>query len=383
MTDLGVELHPGQRPLIILIFALLVGGCSRDEPGQKPVAKVVHRESPQKATSPPKPRPAIKQVTRLNRQSQLIAQLGDVQGTVKLKSRPRDVVHPAGAAEKLFLGSQLDTEKKGRVELAIRNLGTVALEEESRLVISPVTGNGAVLVRGALRLSAPHPNHGKPKSYLHTTAVAVWTHKGGQALIAVAEDGQVWVAAVSEPLTYIDIEGHQHLLPPRMQITFASDGKPGQAERFVQKKSLPKQPLNKWFATSALAPADRPSAVDKMLLQAEKRADRLTLDVKRLLELMSLNQKISAERKQLMDQNQAPASSPSNTRFEQLSVRLLEQAKEMVDLKEKGLLQMQRIIALIELARYLRPKNADVKRRILSLNARLQSMKDQLPPLFE
>jgi hypothetical protein len=136
--------------------------------------------------------------------------------------------------------------------------------------------------------------------------------------------------------------------------------------------------LRSWLAKAAEQPLQAGPWSKELLDSAGRVAKRLELDVERLLELMELNRKASAARKESSADGEA-----DDEQLAKLTANLTEQAVEMTDLQVKGILQVHRIIALLGLVRSATDDGDKAHERIAELEAKLDELAGRLPPLFE
>ncbi|MCP4599703.1 MAG: hypothetical protein GY847_04050 [Proteobacteria bacterium] len=386
-------------PVVFLLFIAALTACGKDRAEKETKNRAFHRGLPVKSQKRPNTKQIKINATPAGRRELFAAEIRSVKGNVESRSQHLQGMHPAVGSEKLFGGAVVDTGSNGKAMLALRGMGEATLDQNSRMIISRYTRSGAVLVCGGLLLEClPDDKTKKTKRYLHTPAVAILTTGSARILIAVADSGQTRIGALAGQVSYVDIQGQPRTLSAGKQITIDADGSPGKTESLMPVKVPAEQYYREWIEKSAPARSERPALADSALKRTEKIARRLELDVDRLIELMNLNKKVSEERRGI-DENEKGVPG----RREKLTALLIEQAREMVDLKEKGMLQIQRLVALAELAdgpltgdRGVEKRRVEKRRvgerrvgerrarkRIISLNRRLEAMRQRLPPLFD
>ncbi|MCP4678396.1 MAG: hypothetical protein GY854_23360 [Deltaproteobacteria bacterium] len=328
------------------ILTICVLGCGGEEPREEE-KKAVRRAAPTKKQGRPEPKRVKVKATPLAKGELFAAQIGKVSGAVKVRSYALDGTRGAKNQDQLFGGGTVTTGSDGGVVLAVRDVGTAVLGKETHLIISPYSGSGAVLVRGNLSLAGPPKTVKKSPGYLHTPATAVLAKVGAKATVSVADDGRTQVIVLTGEVVCIDLEDKQRKLSKGEESTFDATKEPN-------------------------------AALDAMLTRAEKVANRLELDVGRLVELMEQNKKASAERSSI-----TKGEVGAEAKIRDVTSRLVEQSREMVEHREKGMLQIQRIVALTELVTLHKPMDSSLKDRTATLRDRLEAMKTKLPPLFD
>ncbi len=308
---------------------------------------------------------------------QFAAEIGAVQGIVKLRAHSLQDIRTARRADKMFGGGVLQTGADGEAILVARRVGGLVVSPSTRLTVPLYTSSGSILVRGSLLLDGVHVKKSQRPAYLHCPPVAIRAAEGAKAAVAVGENGRTRIAVLLGSVQALDTLGHPRTISRGEAILYRLDSEAGKLEKMEPRNFSPNQ-LSKWLTGQTLRPTERPSTAAAMLSRAEKTANRLELDVERLAELMQLNRQSAAERKNLNPKDDGAAK-----KLVLLNARFAEQAREMVDLRLKGELQISSIVAHTERARLLTPDNTGINRRIASLDRRLETMSKQLPPLFD
>ena len=326
------------------------------------------------------------------------AQVGEIKGQVKIKPKADGEIAPAKTGDKLYGGGYVETAAGGKVELVIREIGNVTLDENGRLLMSPYTRCGAVLAKGGLYLKGAKYARNNNPCFLHTAQTAIMA-PGQSAVVEAADNGHVYLGAPTGAVTYVDIDGERKELDGGKEMLHTGGGEAGKAEPFKKLKGEQLEGhYREWRKETVVDTDSVGEVVDLMLKRAEKVAVKLDSGVDRLIELKELNKKLNRERRLLTGADEADSASADGGppdggnkekeaedigRSRVITATLVEQAKEMIDLQETGSLQIHRVIALYERASGLSGENAEIKKRVDDIYKKLEAMKEKLPQLFE
>jgi hypothetical protein len=360
----------------LAVPALPLGSCQSCDSGagdRQAAAAGPRKASP--AARPPrpvKPRQAGKAHGTLKEELSTIS-VKTVSGEVTLVPQAGEAARPAREGDEILGGGEIVVGVDGSASVVVREVGHLALAPGSVLVVPAHSLCGAILVEGAALTAGPARERRDPRCYLHTAGGAL-LHPRAKAIIAAAPSGKVRIAATDGAVRVVLPTGepieirqdHQVVLDPRQGLV-------GQPAPFVRDDGPAERTFDGWLKAEAFGGA---AQAGWMLDEAGRHAERLALDVERLVELMTLNREASAQRRAL---SLRPA--PDGGQAEELTEQLARQAEELVMLKDKGMLLINRVLALVELTRRHAP--AAKPERVATILAGLDKLAADLPPLFE
>jgi len=358
----------------VLTLSLALAGCGGDKQEGapearkgKPTTKVKHDRRPE----------ARGRGAKRTDEELFTARIESLQGEVKVRERNEAPFTGAVKGSVAYGGGEIVTGQGGTATVSIREVGTLTLDEGTLLVIPRYAECGAILVAGTALLEGSRRAPPRQRCFVHTPSTAVWSQRN-RALIAVARDGKTAFGTIEGASTYTDLLGNHAELASGKRLVFDDTGAAGGETKLNPGDGPPEQALRPWLAEKAEGPGKADPWAKQMLDTASRISKRLELDVERLVELMELNRKASEERKSLdaTDTDQAG-------RLEQLTKELTEQAAEMTDLQVKGILQIDRISAVLELVRRESENGSKAHERIAELEQKLAQLAEKLPPLFE
>jgi hypothetical protein len=356
-----------------LLASLAGAGCGDDN---KEAAPEVRKTRPTKKIDLDR-RPEIRgRGAKVPGKELFTAKIEVVDGDVQVRERHEQPRTKAKAGALVYGGGEIVTGEGGRAKVAVREVGTLTLDAGSVLVVPRYTECGAVLVTGSALLEGRLRAPSRRRCFVHTPSAALWSHRN-RAAMAAAPDGSTAFAAAEGASGHVDLLGRSTELAEGKQVVFDRKGQPGAESAFAKSEGPVEAALRPWMKGAARPKALGPWAKG-LLDDASRIANRVELDVERLVELMELNRTASAARRTLDPEDPSDAE-----RLEELTKHLNEQAAEMTDLQVKDILQVNRLIAIIELLRREKELGDKAAGRVTELEQKLDELASKLPPLFE
>jgi hypothetical protein len=303
-------------------------------------------------------------------------QIEKVFGSVTIAKYLNRQEQPISDGEMIHSGDIITTKTASTATVLVRSAGMITLGENGRVLVTPYESCGAMFVHGTMTFEGA-PNHRKNMNcHLHTPTVAVRA-PGQKATIYVGEDRQVIVGAPIGVVRYFDTQGNPHDLPGGQQIAFDAEGDASIPKPYAMDQDTSGQFGRKWLSDHGSKGTERLATANTTLNQTEKLVIQIDLDVNRLIELIDQTSALTKERKK--------AAADPNTPGDQLAKvtnQLIVRSEEKTRLRQSGLLKVQRVIVLGELANWLVPENAEITKRITLLRGRLEEIKKRLLSIF-
>jgi len=283
---------------------------------------------------------------------------------------------PISGEEMIHSGDIVTTKAASTATVFVRSAGMITLGENSRVLATPYESCGAMFVNGTMTFEGA-PNHRKNMNcHLHTPTVAVRA-PGQKATIHVGDDSQVVIGAPVGIVRYFDTNGNPHDLPGGQQIAFDSEGEASLPKPYAMDQDASGQFGRKWLSDHGSKGTERLAVAITTLDQTEKLVSQIDRDVNRLIELIDKTSSLTKERKKAA----ADPSTPGE-QLAKLTNQLIVRSDEKTRLRQSGLLKVQRVIVLGELANWLVPENSEITKRITLLRGRLEEIKKRLLSIF-
>ncbi|MDD5307389.1 MAG: hypothetical protein PHU25_08715 [Deltaproteobacteria bacterium] len=300
-----------------------------------------------------------------------------VLGTVMTVAHENEAERPAKPNDSVFAGGLVATGEASKAVLAVREVGMATLDQNALMITAPYTRCGADLVRGSAYIEGPIRTQQRAPCYLHTPSAAILVTQA-KAVVAVADDGRVKVAALEGPVTLANLEGTKSELPAGRELVIDAKGTMGKAVPAAKCEGAPEQCLRAWLAKPALPDAQKPKKASDAVAAAEKIADALPADVQALIALQEAHKTLGAEH--MAADRRADAGAAQE---DPLAQKLRDDAMRMMGLTDRASIRIHRVSSLLALAARLAPADAKIAERIVAARQKMDAMKGSFPALFD